>query len=212
MSALYGTYARSTLAFERGEGVRLFDQDGTRLSRFPRRHRGQRARPWRPASGRGAEGGGRKGLAHLQRLHHSRAGAAGPAAGRRDLCRRGVLHQFGRRGGGVRHQDGAALFLGQGRARALRDHRLHRLVPRPHHGAPSPPAAIRALSRGLRPAAARASSILAPGDLDAVEAADHAADLRHPDRAGAGRGRRHRHDAPSSCAACARSATSTACC
>ncbi|MEO6395403.1 MAG: aspartate aminotransferase family protein [Devosia sp.] len=29
MSALYGTYARSSLAFERGEGVRLFSQDGT---------------------------------------------------------------------------------------------------------------------------------------------------------------------------------------
>jgi acetylornithine/N-succinyldiaminopimelate aminotransferase len=29
MSALYGTYARSELAFERGEGVRLFTADGT---------------------------------------------------------------------------------------------------------------------------------------------------------------------------------------
>ena len=29
MSALFGTYARSDLAFERGEGVRLFAQDGT---------------------------------------------------------------------------------------------------------------------------------------------------------------------------------------
>jgi len=29
MSALYGTYARSGLAFERGEGVRLYAQDGT---------------------------------------------------------------------------------------------------------------------------------------------------------------------------------------
>lgn len=29
MSALYGTYARSELAFERGEGVRLYAQDGT---------------------------------------------------------------------------------------------------------------------------------------------------------------------------------------
>ncbi|WP_404406442.1 aspartate aminotransferase family protein [Pelagibacterium halotolerans] len=29
MSALYGTYARSELAFERGEGVRLFTSDGT---------------------------------------------------------------------------------------------------------------------------------------------------------------------------------------
>ncbi|MBI4045211.1 MAG: aminotransferase class III-fold pyridoxal phosphate-dependent enzyme, partial [Devosia nanyangense] len=28
MSALYGTYARSGLAFERGEGVRLYAQDG----------------------------------------------------------------------------------------------------------------------------------------------------------------------------------------
>jgi acetylornithine/succinyldiaminopimelate/putrescine aminotransferase len=36
-----------------------------------------------------AEVGGRKGLAHLKRLHHSRAGAAGPAAGRHtfaDAC------------------------------------------------------------------------------------------------------------------------------
>lgn len=29
MSALYGTYARSELAFERGQGMRLFSQDGT---------------------------------------------------------------------------------------------------------------------------------------------------------------------------------------
>lgn len=34
MSALYGTYARSELAFERGEGVRLFAQDGTEYLDF----------------------------------------------------------------------------------------------------------------------------------------------------------------------------------
>lgn len=34
MSALYGTYARSNLAFERGEGVRLFAQDGTEYLDF----------------------------------------------------------------------------------------------------------------------------------------------------------------------------------
>src|SRR5215207_2113019 len=34
MSALYGTYARSPLAFERGEGVRLFSQDGTEYLDF----------------------------------------------------------------------------------------------------------------------------------------------------------------------------------
>ena len=34
MSALFGTYARSPLAFERGEGVRLIAQDGTRYLDF----------------------------------------------------------------------------------------------------------------------------------------------------------------------------------
>ena len=34
MSALYGTYARSPLAFERGEGVRLFTADGTEYLDF----------------------------------------------------------------------------------------------------------------------------------------------------------------------------------
>ncbi|MEO6012644.1 MAG: aspartate aminotransferase family protein [Devosia sp.] len=34
MSALYGTYARSPLAFERGEGVRLISEDGTRYLDF----------------------------------------------------------------------------------------------------------------------------------------------------------------------------------
>ncbi|HEY4200901.1 MAG TPA: aspartate aminotransferase family protein [Devosiaceae bacterium] len=34
MSALYGTYARSSLAFERGEGVRLYAQDGTEYLDF----------------------------------------------------------------------------------------------------------------------------------------------------------------------------------
>jgi acetylornithine/N-succinyldiaminopimelate aminotransferase len=34
MSALYGTYARSNLAFERGQGVRLYAQDGTEYLDF----------------------------------------------------------------------------------------------------------------------------------------------------------------------------------
>jgi acetylornithine/N-succinyldiaminopimelate aminotransferase len=34
MSALYGTYARSDLAFERGQGVRLYAQDGTEFLDF----------------------------------------------------------------------------------------------------------------------------------------------------------------------------------
>ena len=158
------------------------------------------------------EGGGRQGLAHLQRLHDSRAGAAGPAAGRRDTSPTAVFFtNSGAEARRVRHQDGAALLLRQGRAGPLRDHRLHRLVPRPHAWPPSPRPATRTTPRAsVRPLPG--FKHLEPGDLDAVEAADRRQDLRHPDRAGAGRRRGHRHAAPSSCAACGSSATSTACC
>ena len=74
-SALYETFARAPLAFERGEGVWLIDDQRRALSRFRRRHRGQLARPRPSASGRGADRAGRQALARLQPLRDSRPGA-----------------------------------------------------------------------------------------------------------------------------------------
>ena len=152
MSALYGTYARSPLAFERGEGVRLISQDGTRYLDF---HAGiavnalgyadpHLVKTMKEAAEKVWHTSNVFTIPEQERLGQRLVDA--------HLRRLRVLHQFGRRGARMRDQDGAALFLGQGRDRALRDHRLHRLVPRPHarhHRGRRQPA----LRRGLRPAA-----------------------------------------------------------
>ena len=61
MSHVMNTYARLPVAFERGEGVWLWDTQRQALSRRAGRHRGVRARPRHPALRRRAARAGRAG-------------------------------------------------------------------------------------------------------------------------------------------------------
>ena len=174
--------------FRAGRG-RLADRDQRRpLSRFCLRRRGQRARPFASARGRGDHRAGQEGHPRLQPLSHPRRRAAGRAALRHDLRRQGVFRQFRRRGDGRRHQDGAEVPVRQRPSRALPHHQLRGLVPRPHPGDAGrrqEQEASRRLRAGhgrLRPGSARRPQ--------GAQARHHARDRRHRHRAGAGRGRR----------------------
>ena len=123
---------RSRLRARRG---RVADRHQRRaLSRFHLGRRGQCARPRASASGRGDHRAGQEGLARLQSLPHPRGRAAGRAAVRGELRRRGVLRQFRRRGDGMRDQDGAQIPIGERPAGALPHHHLRGRLPRPHAG------------------------------------------------------------------------------
>ena len=111
----------------------MADRDQRRpLSRFRLGRRGQRARPFASACGRGDHRAGQEGHPRLQPLSHPRRRAAGRPAVRYDLRRQGVFRQFRRRGDGRRHQDGAEVPVRQRPSRALPHHHLRGLVPRPH--------------------------------------------------------------------------------
>jgi acetylornithine/N-succinyldiaminopimelate aminotransferase len=113
MSALYGTYARSDLAFERGEGMRLYDQHGRDYLDF---HSGIAVN----ALGHGD--------AHIvsalksaaEKVWHTSNVFTIPEQERLGqrlvdaTCGLGVFHPPPPLGARMRHQDGAALFLGQG--------------------------------------------------------------------------------------------------
>ena len=158
------------------------------LSRFHLGRRGQCARPLPSASGRSAAGAGHQALAHVEPVQVARRRQARRAAVRAELCRLRVLLQFRRRGDGMRDQGGAQVSRRQGPSRALSHHHLRRRVPRPHAGDAGRDR-LRQISRRLRPADGR----LRPGAAwrhRSGEEGDRPAHRRHPDRAGAGRGRR----------------------
>ena len=52
-SSVIHSYARFPVEFVRGEGARLWDVDGQRVSRLPLRHLRHEHRPLPPACGRG---------------------------------------------------------------------------------------------------------------------------------------------------------------
>ena len=158
------TYNRANLAFERGEGVRVYTAEGDGISRFRRGRRGDELRPCPSPSGRGADRAGRRSSGTLP-ISTSMPGQEQLA--RRlieaDFRRHGVLHQFGRRGAGMRDQDGAQISRRQRQPRALPDRHLRRRLPWPHacHHRRRRPGEIsrrlRTQGRGLRPGALRRS-------------------------------------------------------
>ena len=99
------TYGRLPVAFVRGEGTRLWDSEGKRVPRLPRRPRGHVARPRASRGRRRDRRPGAHAAARVEPLLQRRA-AAGRGAARRAARRRRtrVLRQLGRRGERVRDQ------------------------------------------------------------------------------------------------------------
>ena len=89
--ALIPNYARYDVEFERGEGVRLWDAEGSEYLDFLSGHRGLQHRPLPPAGRRRGAGAGGAAAARLQPLLHRADGAAGRAAGGALAGRQGVL-------------------------------------------------------------------------------------------------------------------------
>ena len=204
------TYARAPLRFERGEGVWLITEDGERYLDFAAGIAVNSLGHAHPHLVEALKDQAEK-LWHLSNLYEIPARRGWPtrlAAG--DLRRQGVLHQFRRRGAGMRDQDGAALSLCQRPSGALPHHHLRGRLPRPHAGDDRRrrPGEI---SRGLRPEGAG----LRPGAVRRPRGAVEAAisrDRGDPDRADPGRGRHPPGRRGIPAARCASFATSTACC
>ena len=182
------TYVRTDVAFVRGEGACLFAEDGERYLDFGGGIAVNALGHAHPQLVEGADRAGGQALAHLQPLSRPRAGAAGEAAGRCDLRRHGVLHQFRRRGDRVR------------RSRWRGAINTRTAIPSASASSPSKARSTAARWRPSRPAGRRniskasgprptASTRCAFGDLKLVEAGDRAGDRRDPDRADPGRGR-----------------------
>ncbi len=185
---LLGVYNRAQLAFDRGEGARLYTAEGEAYLDCSGRDRDHGARPRPSQAGGGAEGPGREAVARLQHIPHSGSGGAGRALVRGDLRRRGLLHQLGDRGHRVRAEDGAEVSLGERGAGADRRHRLRRRLPRPQlrRGLRRRQPELR---RGLRPSPARLCQP-AVRRHGGGEGGDRRADCGGGDhRAGAGRRR-----------------------
>ena len=126
------TYGRWDVAVDHGEGRWLYSDRRPQIPRFHQRDRGDRARPLPSASGGRHPAAGRAAMAHLEPVPHSRAGKAGPAAGRKFVRRYRVLWQFGGRGVRIGDKGRAQVPVRDRPSRALSHHRVRRLVPRPH--------------------------------------------------------------------------------
>ena len=125
ITPLMPVYPRSPVRPVQGRGRLSLWRAGREISRFRQRHRGQHARPRPPASDQGDPGPGGDADARLQPLRQPAGRGVRAAAGRPDLRRHGVLHQFGRRGGRVRDQDRAPLSPCQGQPAQARADHLH---------------------------------------------------------------------------------------
>ena len=211
-SHLLPAYARVDLAFERGEGVWLIATNGERYLDFASGRGGQRARPCASARGRGDHRAGPARLIHVSNLYRiPRGRAAGRPAVRGKLRRHGVFRQFRRRG------DGSAS------SRSCASTSRRTAIPSASASSPSRARSTAARSRRSRRPRTRSISTASArsmdgfdqvplGDIEAVKRAIRPGDRRHPDRAGAGRGRRPRARRRSSSGRCASFATSAACC
>ena len=158
------------------------------LSRFHLRCRGQRARPLPSRAGGRPAGAGDQTLAHVEPVQEPGRRQAGRAVVRGELCRLRVLLQFRCGSDGRRHQAGAPLSFLERRPRAQSHHHLRRRVPRPHLG-DARGHRLGKISRRLRSGDGR----FRPGAAwrpRSRQESHRPAHRRHPDRAGAGRGRR----------------------
>ena len=187
-SHLMPTFARVHLAFERGEGVWLVATDGERYLDFTSGVAVNALGHAPSASGRRAHRAGAEALARLQPLRDPGSGARRAAAVRCELRRRGVLLQFGRRGGGRRDQVRAQIPVGRRAARALPHHHLRGRVPRPHAG-DARRRRTKEISRRLRPGGRRLRSRSVRRSRGG-QTRDRRRDRGDHDRAGEGRGRR----------------------
>ena len=117
ITPLMPVYPRSPVRPVRGEGVYLFGEEGERYLDFARGIAVNLLGHGHPHLTKAIQEQAAT-LMHVSNLYGSPAGrGVRAAAGRPDLRRHGVLHQFGRRGGRVRDQDRAPLSFRQGQRR-----------------------------------------------------------------------------------------------
>ena len=210
-SHLLGVYNRAPLAFERGEGVRLYTTEGEEYLDCVAGIAVNALGHCHPKLVAGAEGPGRQAVARLQHLPDPRPGGAGRPAVRRDLRRRGVLHQLRDRGHRAGPEDRPQIPGGQGPARARSTSSPSRA---PSTAAPmrrSTPAATRPISRASA-RACRASSRCPSATSRPWRRPSARHTAADAGRAGAGRGRRRALDDADAAQACASCATRTARC
>ena len=171
ITPLMPVYPRSPVRPVRGEGVYLYGEGGEKYLDFASGIAVNLLGHGHPHLTRAIQEQAAT-LIHVSNLYGSPQGEAlRAAAGRPDLRRHRLLHQFGRRGGRMRDQDRAPLPPSSRPAREARaDHLLQRLS-RPH--------ARRRSAPPTSPRCATASRRLLPGftvvefdDLDAVEGGD----------------------------------------
>ena len=170
-SALYETFARVPLAFERGEGSWLITENGERYLDFAAGIAVNSLGHGHPHLVAGADRAGRQALARLQPLRDSRPEPAGRAAGRGHLRRQGVLHQFGRGGAGMRDQDGAPLPVCRRAIPSASASSPSRAPSTAARWRPSPPAARHKYLEGFGPKVEGFDQVPFD-DIDAAEEAD----------------------------------------
>ena len=130
--AVMPTYARVDVVFDRGEGAWIVSTTGGALSRLRQRRGGERARARASETDRCTDGAGQQAVAQLQPLSRCGPGETRRAVVRGDVCRPGLLLQFGRGSVRGRDQAGAAVSLCERPARTLAAGDVQGRVPRPH--------------------------------------------------------------------------------
>ena len=111
ITPLMPVYPRSPVRPVRGEGVYLYGEQGERYLDFAAGIAVNLLGHGHPRPDQGDPGPGGDADARVEPLRLAAGRGVRAAAGRPDLRRHGVLHQFGRRGGRVRDQDRAPLSL-----------------------------------------------------------------------------------------------------
>ena len=181
------TYSPPDLVFDHGKGTRLYTEAGDAYLDFISGIAVNCLGPC-PSQGCGRpQRAGRQALAPVQHVQGAQGDRTGREALRGDLRRPRLLHQFRRRGDGMRAQDGAPLSLCERQSAALSHHHLHRRLPRPHLWRDQCRRQSE-IPRGLRPGDGR----VRPGRIRRSgrrEECRHRRDRGDLRRAGAGRGR-----------------------